>query len=131
MDSIKKEMLKIYKPISNLDWMNYKLIKKDITYHHIVKKEHGGLKTIDNGALLMPSGHEYLHLIEFKDIDIYIAINKMFRFINDQHFEPTREQREIIEYLLQKFEKEHNEDKTSKGKQLIKYKYLERSLYEI
>lgn len=131
MDSIKKEMLKIYKPISNLDWMNYKLVKKDITYHHIVKKEHGGLKTIDNGALLMPSGHEYLHLIEFKDIDIYIAINKIFRFINDQHFEPTREQREIIEYLLQKFEKEHKEDKTSKGKQLIKYKYLERSLYEI
>jgi len=131
MDSIKKEMLKIYKPISNLDWMNYKLIKKDITYHHIVKKEHGGLKTIDNGALLMPSGHEYLHLIEFKDIETYNAINKIFRFINNQRFEPTREQREIIEYLLQKFEKEHKEDKTSKGKQLIKYKYLERSLYEI
>lgn len=131
MDLIKKEMLKIYKPISNLDWMNYKLVKKDITYHHIVKKEHGGLKTIDNGALLMPSGHEYLHLIEFKDIDTYIAINKIFRFINDQRFEATREQREIIEYLLQKFEEKHIEDKTSKGKKLIKYKYLERSLYEI
>lgn len=131
MDLVKKEMLKIYKPISNLDWMNYKLVKKDITYHHIVKKEHGGLKTIDNGALLMPSGHEYLHLIEFKDIDTYIAINKIFRFINDQQYEATREQREIIEYLLQKFEEKHIEDKTSKGKKLIKYKYLERSLYEI
>lgn len=131
MDLVKKEMLKIYKPISNLDWMNYKLVKKDITYHHIIKKEHGGLKTIDNGALLMPSGHEYLHLIEFKDIDTYIAINKIFRFINDQKYEATREQREIIEYLLQKFEEKHIEDKTSKGKKLIKYKYLERSLYEI
>lgn len=63
---VKKEMLKIYKPISNLDWMNYKLIK-----------------------------------------------------------------REIIEYLLKQFEYEHIEDKTSKGKNLIKYKYLERSLYEV
>ena len=131
MDSVKKEMLKIYKPISNLDWMNYKLVKKDITYHHIIKNEHGGLKTIENGALLMPSGHEYLHIIEYKDIETYNAINKIFRFINNQRFEPTREQREIIEYLLREFEKEHIEDKTSKGKQLIKYKYLERSLYEI
>lgn len=131
MDSIKKEMLKIYKPLSNLDWMNYKLVKKDLTFHHIVKSEHGGLKTIDNGALLMPVGHQYLHLIEYKDIDTYIAINKIFKFINEQHYEPTLEQREIIEYLLRQFEYKHKEDKTSKGKQLIKYKYLERSLYEI
>lgn len=124
MKQIKKEMLKIYKPISNLDWLNYKLIKKDITFHHIVKREHGGKETIDNGALLMPVGHEYLHIIEYKDIDTYIAINKIFKFINQQQFEPTTEQREIIEYLLKQFEEEHKEDKTSKGKLLIQQKYL-------
>ena len=131
MDSVKKEMLKIYKPISNLDWMNYKLVKKDLTFHHIVKSEYGGCKTIDNGALLMPSGHQYLHLIEYKDKETYIAINKIFEYVNQQRYEPTLEQREIIEYLLKQFEKEHIEDKTSRGKKLIKYKYLERSLYEI
>lgn len=128
---VKKEMLKIYKPISNLDWMNYKLIKKDITFHHIVKREYGGKEEISNGALLMPVAHQYLHIIEYKDIETYNAINKIFKYINNQQCEPTREQREIIEYLLKQFEYEHIEDKTSKGKNLIKYKYLERSLYEI
>ena len=131
MDSVKREMLKIYKPISNLDWMNYKLIKKDITYHHIVKAEHQGKRTINNGALIMPVGHQYLHLIECKDIETYIAINKIFKYVNQQMCEPTREQREIIEYLLQEFEKVHRWDKGNKGKLLIQRKYLERSLYEI
>lgn len=131
MDLIKKEMLKIYKPYSNMDWMNYKLVRKDITYHHIEKKENNGKRTITNGALLMPVAHQYLHLIEYKDIDTYVAINKIFKFINQQEYEPTLEQREIIEYLLQEFEKVHRWDKGSKGKLLIQKKYLERSLYEI
>ena len=126
-----REMLKIYKPISNLDWMNYKLVKKDITFHHIVKAENQGKRTIENGALIMPVGHQYLHLIECKDIETYIAINKIFKYVNQQMCEPTREQREIIEYLLQEFEKVHRWDKGNKGKLLIQRKYLERSLYEI
>ena len=126
MKQIKKEMLKIYKPISNLDWMNYKLVKKDITFHHIRKKCNGGNEIITNGALLMPVAHQYLHLIECKDIETYIAINKMFEFVNQQQYEPTQEQREIIEYLLQEFEKVHRWDKSSKGKLLIQKKYLDR-----
>lgn len=126
MNKITKEMLKIYKPYSELDWLNYKIIKKDVTFHHIIKREDGGKGTIENGALIMPVAHQYLHLIEYKDIDTYIAINKFFKFINQQHHEPTLEQREMIEYLLTEFEKEHKWDKGSKGKLLIKKKYLER-----
>lgn len=48
------QMLKIYKPISGLDWMNYKLVRKDLTFHHIIKAEHQGKRVISNGALLMP-----------------------------------------------------------------------------
>ena len=124
MKQIKKEMLKIYKPISNLDWMNYKLVKKDITFHHIRKRCDGGNEIITNGALLMPVAHQYLHLIECKDMETYIAINKIFEFVNQQQYEPTIEQRQIIEYLLKQFEKEHKWDKTSKGKLLIQQKYL-------
>lgn len=70
--------------------------------------------------------HQYLHLIECKDIETYIAINKIFQYVNQQMYEPTQEQREIIEYLLQEFEKVHRWDKGSKGKILIQRKYLER-----
>ena len=126
MKNITKEMLKIYKPYSNLDWLNYKLVKKDLTFHHIQKKEFGGRQVIENGALLMPVGHQYLHLIEYKDIDTYIAINKIFEYINQQRAEPTEDQRKIIEYLLQQFESEHKWDKGSKGKLLIQRKYLQR-----
>lgn len=120
------EMLRIYKPLSGLDWMNYKLIRKEMTAHHIIKREHGGRLELNNIAPLMPVSHQYLHLIECKDIEIYIAINKMFKIINSQKKEPTMEQRLIIECLLKEFEDEHRWDKGSKGKLLIKRKYLER-----
>lgn len=54
MRKITSEMLKIYKPVSGLDWLNYKLVKKDVTFHHIVKAEYQGKRVIENGALLMP-----------------------------------------------------------------------------
>lgn len=126
MNRVTKEMLKIYKPLSHLDWMNYTLVKKDITYHHIQKHENGGKRTIENGALLMPVAHQYLHLIECKDNDTYVAINKIFKYVNEQRYEPTREQREIVEYLLREFESVHRWDKGSKGKLLLQRKYLER-----
>ena len=126
MDKVTQEMLEIYKPLSHLDWLNYKLVKRDITFHHIIKKELCGKRTIENGALLMPISHQYLHLIECKDNDTYVALNKLFKCINEQRYEPTREQREIVEYLLQEFERVHRWDKNSKGKLLLQRKYLER-----
>lgn len=123
------DMLKVYKPLSGLDWLNYKIVRKsDMTAHHIIKRENGGKLVWENIALLLPVAHNYLHLIECKDIKTYMALNKMFGFINQQMHEPTQEQRQIIEYLLQSFEEEHKWDKGSKGKLLIKHKYLERGL---
>lgn len=120
-------MLRIYEPISGLDWMNYKLVRKEVTYHHCIKKRcNGGKRTIENGALLMPIAHQYLHLIECKDNDTYVALNKLFQCINEQKYEPTREQREIVEYLLQEFERVHRWDKNSKGKILLQHKYIVR-----
>lgn len=127
MKTITREMLKIYKPKSGMDWLNYKIVRKeDMTYHHILKCEAGGKATFDNGALLLTVPHQYLHIIEYKDIETYIAINKMFELINKQKAEPTMEQRQILEYLLKRFEYDHRDDKNSKGKSLIKYEYLKR-----
>lgn len=129
MKQITKEMLRIYQPFSDLDWMNYKLVKKDLTFHHIVKRAEGGKQIISNGALIMPLGHQYLHIIEYKDYKTYKHINDMFKLVNKQEYEPTIEQREIIEYLLRQFEDKHRFDKNSKGKLLIKHNYLERSAF--
>ena len=128
MKQITREMLKIYKPISNMDWLNYKLVKKDLTFHHIVKKVNGGFEEISNGALLMPIPHQYLHVIEYKEWKTYKHLNDMFRIINDQRHEPTQEQREIIECILQDFEYKHKDDRTTKGKMLIKPEYKKRVL---
>lgn len=128
MKKITKEMLHIYQPISNLDWLNYKLVKNEVTFHHIIKKCDGGKRVIENGALLMPIPHQYLHLIEFKDIKTYITLNNLFKIVNNQRCEPSKDQREIVEYLLQDFEYHHREDKNSKGKLLIKEEYKQRCL---
>lgn len=124
MKEVTKEMIKIYKPL-DLDWMNYRVTRQNpITFHHIIKREHGGLYTFDNGALLTETGHRYLHIIEYKEAKIFDMLNKMFEIINRQRHAPTQEQREIIEYLLNEFYELHKNDKTSKGKTLIKYDYI-------
>jgi len=130
MKNITREMLKIYEPISGLDWLNYKIVNKgDMTAHHILKKEHGGKLEQSNIALLINVSHQYLHLIEYKDIDTYITINKIFKIVNEQGKEPTKEQRQIIEYLLQGFESEHRWDKGSKGNLILQKKYLQRGTF--
>ena len=75
-------MLRIYKPLSNLDWLNYRLVKKDLTFHHIVKRVDGGRETMDNGAILMPIPHQYLHIIEFKDWKTYKHINLIYNAVS-------------------------------------------------
>ena len=126
LKKITREMLKIYRPLSGLDWMNYRLVRKDVTAHHIVKREDGGKLEQGNIALLMPVAHQYLHLIEYKDIETYNTINKVLKYVNEQGYEPTSEQRDLIEYLLKEFEKMHKNDKNAKGKTLIQWKYKQR-----
>jgi hypothetical protein len=126
MKQITRDMLKIYKPYSEMDWLNYKIVRNDMTAHHIVKKEHGGKLEMDNIALLLSVSHSYLHIIEYKDLETYIAINKIFKYVNQQKHEPTIEQRAEIECLLHDFEVQHEKDKGRKNTLLIKKKFLER-----
>lgn len=126
MKEVLRQMLRIYKPFSQMDWLNYKLKKDDITFHHIKKKEDGGKKSIDNGAILMPNSHSYLHLIECLDIETYILLNEIFKEVNGQMREPTMEQRLLIDKILEEFENNHKWYKGNGGKLLVKKKYLER-----
>lgn len=124
MRDITKRMIKIYN-LDKLCFMGYTL-DRTASFHHIVKREDGGKEVIENGAVLNKTAHEYLHIIEYKDIGTYIAINKILKIINEQRDKPTVEQLQIISKMLSMFEEEHMYDKTSKGKRLIKYPYLER-----
>lgn len=119
-----EEMIKIYKPYSGLDWLNYE-IKDEITFHHIRKKCDGGKRVINNGALLIPTSHQYLHLIEHIDPETYELLNRYFREINSQKCEPKFYQRDNIEEILQDFEYHHKWDKKD-DKILVKKKYLKR-----
>ena len=103
MKEISLEMTKIYGTYE-YDWMNYLIIDNELTFHHIIKKENGGLLEISNGALLTPRAHNYLHFIERVDYDIYLRINDVFKNINSGKKIINETQRLIIEYLLLKFE---------------------------
>lgn len=128
MKKITRDMLKIYKPYSGMDWMNYRLVKKDMTAHHIIKRCDGGKMEMDNIALLMPVSHEYLHLIECIDKTTYNLINRLFKQFIEQYQEPNSDQRQIVEYILRDFESAYKDRTNSKGKLLIKSEYLKRCL---
>lgn len=124
MDQVTRELITIYKP-KGIDWMNFKITRENpMTYHHIEKREFGGKKTIDNGAILTRNSHQYLHLIESKEDKLYYAINQLLKLINKQKMPPTEEQRQIMDFLLEEFYEIHKEDKNAKGKPLIKEKYI-------
>ena len=126
MKEVTRYMIHLYKPKGN-DWIGYKLdTNRQLSYHHLQKKEDGGKYTLENGALLRAdTGHEYLHIIESRDFDMYLYINNLLKAINSQGSAPTKRQLMAVRAILEQFEREHCSDRTSKGKRLIKDKYRE------
>lgn len=126
MKELTRAMAKEYRTRGN-DWMGYTIQSiNQLSYHHIQKKEDGGPFTWDNGALLRrDTAHEYLHIIEYKDLEIYDYINGILKQINTQGYKPTKEELIAIRDVLLSFEREHCSDRNSKGKILIKSKYIE------
>ena len=89
-----------------------------------VKAENGGKITIDNGALLTQRAHNYLHLIERIDIDIYNRINAVLKEINENKSEPTIIQRKKIDLLLYEFEVKKADRIIRKKERLGKRRFL-------
>lgn len=117
------DFMKIIYNTHNKDWMGFKITKENpLTYHHIIKEEDGGNKTIDNGALLTNLAHSYLHMIEKYDESIYIAINNILKKINDNRKEPSKEKYCEIMNLLENFEKKYYKELIESIK-IKKYNY--------
>lgn len=129
MSQLIKEMRSIYR-IRHYDFMGYTFRTiNDLSFHHIEKKSDGGLKTIDNGALLTKDlAHPYLHLIEDREFDMYVYINNILKEINSQHSQPTYAQLKAVREVLLEFERRHYHDRNSHGDYLIKQKYIDRRI---
>lgn len=129
MKQIIRDMIVLYK-INELgfDFCGYSLQKGDIyTYHHnIIARRNGGPETISNGAILCgKSSHPYLHVIEAKDYDRFLAITSE---LIDENIKGYLDQENLlaIDDILTSFEKEYCSAKNKKGYPLIKEEYMQR-----
>lgn len=119
-----KMLVGFYGIEDGLDWLNFPIIRpKELQFHHIKKKENGGTFEFNNGAILTPNAHRFLHIIERYDKDIYNKITKLFKLYVLQKNPPTIEQRKLMQELLNRFYIKHANTKTKKGKPVIKERF--------
>lgn len=105
------------------DMMGYHLKKSKATFHHIDKKENGGCTSTSNGAVLMPYDHEYLHIVESKDFELFNYISGILKRINQRGYMTDDDMKAVAE-MLYAFEVDHKNDRTTKGKRLIRDEFV-------
>lgn len=111
--------------LRGIDFMGYRFNRGNASYHHlIIPKRLGGKETVENGAVLNgKTSHPYLHIIENIDYDRFLAITS--EIIDEKALGRLDESNlKRIDDILRGFEKEHAGRRTSKGKILIKPKYV-------
>ena len=135
MREITKEMIEYYKIMKlGYDFMGYPALKKNnLSFHHlIVPKRNCKAMNLGegylwwNGAILNQStSHDYLHLIESKDYDMFLAITSE---MIDENIKGRLDRENLLKIrdVLEQFEKEHCSDRSKKGNLLIKDSYLKR-----
>ena len=135
MKKITERIIKDFKIMKlGYDFMGYNVDKKSsLSFHHLIiprresrKYKIGNGYLYWNGAILMQNtSHDYLHLIESKDHDMFLAITSEMIDENIKGYLDITNLRYINDVLCQ-FEREHCGDRTKKGKLLIKEEYLRR-----
>lgn len=133
MRTITREMIKIYN-IKKLkyDFMGYTFQKpEELSFHHLIvphrdckKQGLGEGYEIWNGAILkQETSHEYLHIIELYDRELFLRITK-YMIQENRNMKIDTDNLKRIRELLLYFEAEHSNDTNKKGKKLIKRSYL-------
>lgn len=98
-------MMKIYNTF-DIDWMGDVIGSlSDLTRHHIVKKEKGGIDDISNYALLTRKSHELLHYLEDNYYSEYVKLNYLFLMLNRTNKTPTSDYFETIKSIMKKVRK--------------------------
>ena len=135
MKEITKLMVKKYELMKvGYDFMGYDIINKNnLSFHHLIIP-HRDCRAMGlgegylewNGAILnQNTSHDYLHLIEAKDYDMFLAITSELIDENVKgHLDIDNLRR--IHDILKCFEREHSNDRSKKGKVLIKQEYMRR-----
>ena len=135
MREITREMIKEYRLMKlGYDFMGYEIKnKQDLSFHHLIVLRRnckdlglgeGYLKW--NGSILnQNTSHDYLHLIEAKDLDMFMAITSE---MIDQNIKGCLDIENLrrIRDILECFEREHSSDRGKKGRLLIKDDYVRR-----
>lgn len=135
MREITKIMIKEYKLMKlGYDFIGYDITNKNnLSFHHLIVP-HRNCKAMGlgegylkwNGAILnQNTSHDYLHLIEAKDYDMFLAITSELIDENVKGYLDIDNLRRIHD-ILECFEREHANDRSKKGKVLIKQEYTRR-----
>lgn len=116
------------------DFMGYDFKKvRDLSFHHLIVARRdckamgmGDGYSYENGAILVQeTSHNYLHLIEHYDEEIFnLVTSEMIDEKIKGRIDPENLKR--INDLLLYFEKEHCSTRNKKGKMLIREKYIRR-----
>lgn len=133
MREITREMIKEYKLMKlGYDFMGYDITNKsNLSFHHLIIP-HRNCKAMGlgegyfwwNGAILnQKTAHDYLHLIEAKDYDMFMAITSEMIDENAKGYLDIKNLQRISD-VLSCFEREHCSDKGKKGRLLIKEDYI-------
>ena len=114
------------------DFMGYVIERKqDLSFHHLIiprrlSKQNGigeGYCYWNGALLVQDTSHEYLHLIEAKDLGAFNAITSEVIDIKAKGF-LDKENLVNIRQILLEFEEQHKNERSKKGKMLIKREYI-------
>ena len=133
MKEITKIMVNDFKIMKlGMDFMGYHVNRKqDLSYHHlIIPRRHckeaglGEGYLYWNGSILRQNtSHDYLHIIEKIDPDIFYELTSEMIDENIKGRLDIDNLKRIHDLLLY-FEREHDHDTTKKGKLLIKREFV-------
>lgn len=137
MKDVTEQMIKDFK-ITKLkyDFMGYQVDRKNnLSFHHLIIP-HRNCKELGlgegylywNGSILMQeTSHDYLHIIENLDYEIFLKITSEMIDENIKGHLDIQNLKKIRDLLIY-FEKEHLYEKNRKGKYLIKNDFIERRI---
>ena len=111
------------------DFMGYKFVSPtDLSYHHLIlERVKGGDESLENGCVLVrKTAHDYIHIIEKYDKDIFNKITE--EIIKEKEYGINIKNIEVINDLLLFFEDKHQDDTFKDGSLIIRDCYKERVL---
>lgn len=126
-----RRMMLVYKiHILRYDMMGYTIDSiEDLSYHHLlVPKRFGGPESFWNGAILnRTTAHDYLHMIEKIEPDMFYAITKELNEEKKAKAIRLENLKRIREVLLE-FESVYRYRHTEHGKIIIRDEFIEKRI---